>query len=69
MSNTYGMPGISETSESILYRPVDASLVLNLPANPTGSEDIILSKLAAATGAPAWTKDISILQVQTGDLM
>lgn len=55
-SNTYGMPGISETSESILYRPVDASLVLTGSANPTGSEDIILSKLAAATGAPAWTK-------------
>lgn len=56
-SNTYGMPGITERSESIIFRPADMTLVYTGSATLTGgTEDIILSKITAAGGAPVWTK-------------
>jgi len=56
-SNTYGMPGVAEKSESIIFRPADMSLVYTGSATLTGgTEDIILSKISSAGGAPIWTK-------------
>jgi len=56
-SNTYGMPGISELSESIIYQASDMSLVYTGSVTPTSStEDVILSKITSAAGLPVWTK-------------
>ncbi|MCI0450254.1 MAG: T9SS type A sorting domain-containing protein, partial [Chlorobi bacterium] len=55
-SNTYGMPGISELSESIIYQASDMSLVYTGAAAPSGTEDVILAKITAAAGLPVWTK-------------
>lgn len=55
--NTYGMPGVMEQSQSIIYQSTDLSLVFTGSAALAGStEDIILSKITAATGAPVWTR-------------
>ncbi len=55
-ANTYGMPGITEKSYSIIYQPSDMSLVYTGYSIPSGTEDIILSKITSAAGAPVWTK-------------
>ncbi len=55
--NTYGMPGVMEQSQSIIYQASDMSLVFTGSAIPGGStEDIILSKITVAAGAPVWTR-------------
>jgi Secretion system C-terminal sorting domain len=55
--NTYGMPGIMEQSQSIIYQSSDMSLVFTGSALPSGStEDIILSKITSAAGMPVWTR-------------
>lgn len=56
-SNTYGMPGFAEQSQSIIYQASDMSLVFtgsSIISLPT--EDIILAKITAAGGAPVWTR-------------
>jgi hypothetical protein len=54
---SYGMPGVLEQSQSIIYRSSDMSLIFTGSAAPAGStEDIILTKIVSATGAPVWTK-------------
>lgn len=56
-SNTYGMPGVAERSESIIFRPADMTLFFTGSATLTGgTEDIILSEISAAGGLPVWTK-------------
>jgi hypothetical protein len=56
-SNTYGMAGITEQSESIIYQASDMSLVFTGSATlPATTEDIILSKITMAAGMPIWTK-------------
>ncbi len=56
-SNTYGMPGASERSFSIIYRSTDVSLVFTGSTMlPGATEDIILTKISAATGAHFWTR-------------
>jgi hypothetical protein len=55
-SNTYGMPGVSEKSESIIYQASDMTLVFTGSFTPAGTEDVILAKITAAGGAPVWTK-------------
>lgn len=55
-SNTYGMPGIAEKSESIIYRAADVSLYFTGSVIMAAGEDIILTKLTAAVGAPVWTR-------------
>lgn len=55
--NTYGMPGISEQSESIIYQPSDLSLVFTGSISMPGlTEDILLSKITLAGGAPVWSR-------------
>jgi hypothetical protein len=54
-SNTYGMPGISELSESIIYQASDMSLVYTGSVT-SGTEDVILAKITSAAGMPVWTK-------------
>ncbi|MBZ0202245.1 MAG: T9SS type A sorting domain-containing protein [Ignavibacteria bacterium] len=55
--NTYGVPGVMEQSQSIIYQSSDMSLVFTGSAAPAGStEDIILSKITSAAGAPVWTR-------------
>jgi hypothetical protein len=56
-SNTYGMPGASERSYSIIYKSSDLSLIFTGGAMlPGATEDIILTKISAAAGAHFWTK-------------
>ncbi len=54
---SYGMPGVLEQSRSIIYHAADMSLVFTGSAAPGAStEDVILSKITSAAGAPVWTK-------------
>jgi hypothetical protein len=55
--NTYGMPGIAEQSQSIIYQASDMSLVYTGSIMTSGTtEDILLSKITSAGGAPVWSR-------------
>lgn len=54
--NAYGTPGVTEKGESLIFQSSDASLVITGSLKAAATEDVILSKVTLAAGAPVWIK-------------